>query len=232
MLADSEATAEDLKRFLGVPEEKVFVTLLGVSAEFAPAEPDAVAALRLKLRLPEHFFLYVGTIEPRKNLPRVIRAWDRTVEQHGWDLVIAGRDGWKTKNTQSAIQRAHNGARIHRIGFVDTEDLPALYSAADAFVWPSLWEGFGLPVLEAMACGTPVITSNTSSLPEVAGRAALLVDPENEELLGENMVRLAGDAKQRAALHNMGLNRARELSWERTAEATLAAYDRALSKRR
>lgn len=228
ILADSECTRDDIEAYLGIPQERIDVTLLGVSELFRPPEPERLAQYRSEAGLPDGFFLYAGTIEPRKNIPRIIQAWDSSFKEHGLDLVIAGRDGWKTGRVERALQKARHRERIHRTGFVDAGDLPLLYGAATAFVWPSLWEGFGLPPLEAMACGTPVITSSTSSLPEVVDTAALLVDPLDVHTLAELMTRIAKDSKLRAALRNKGLNRARELSWRRTAELTMAAYQRAL----
>lgn len=228
IIADSICTREDIEAYLGISETRIDVTLLGVSEVFRPQTPESVAEYRTAAGLPESFFLYAGTLEPRKNIPRIVQAWDASFEEHGLDLVIAGRDGWKTGGITRAIQTASHRDRIHRIGFVASADQPLLYSAATAFVWPSLWEGFGLPPLEAMACGTPVITSSTSSLPEVVDTAALLADPLDVHALSGLMIRIAKDSKLRAALRNKGLNRARELSWRRTADLTMAAYQRAL----
>lgn len=228
LIADSESTAHDLEEFTGVPRERIDTIPLGVSREFAPAPGEACARLRGKLQLPERFFLYTGTLEPRKNLVRSIKAWSRNANALGFPaLVITGRDGWKTGPIEQAIAHAPHRARIHRTGFVAPEDLPVLYSAAEALIWPSLFEGFGLPVLEAMACGTPVITSNTGSLPEVAGDAAYLVDPRDTEAIAEALLRIAEDPATRANLRERGLQRAACFTWKSTAQQTLQSYARA-----
>ena len=141
--------------------------------------------------------------------------------------MIAGREGWKFGSIYEAATNARHSARIHFIGFVDDSLLPALLSAASIFVWPSLWEGFGLPPLEAMACGAPVITSNTSSLPEVVGDAALMVQPEDTEAISEAMRSLAGDAALCASFKQLGLERATKFTWKRTADLTYESYCRA-----
>jgi glycosyltransferase involved in cell wall biosynthesis len=228
IIADSHATAGDLEKFLGVPRERCVVVPLGVGEELKPADAGEVKRARLKYGLPERFFLYLGTIEPRKNLPRLIEAFDRIAATTDFHLVIAGREGWKADATRRAHAEAAYGARIHFPGFVRAEEMAAVMTAATAFVWPSLWEGFGLPPLEAMACGVPVITSNTSSLPEVAGDAALLVNPDDAGAIATAMKRLAADGDLRARLRAGGLERARALTWRRTAELTAAAYRRVL----
>lgn len=228
VIADSEATAGDLREKLGVPADRIDVVPLGVSERFRPAEPAASSSVRARYRLPERFFLYAGTVEPRKNLVRVIEAWSRVADACAVDLAIAGRDGWKHAPVSRAIAQAKCGARIHRIGYVEEEDFPALLSAADAFVWPSLWEGFGLPPLEAMACGTPVLTSRVSSLPEVVGDAALLVDPNDTAAIAANLLRLAEDDTLRARLRVLGLERAAGYSWRATAQHVLETYRVAL----
>jgi len=228
LIADSQATARDIAEFLGFPSGRIDVIPLGVDTTFHPATEDACRGVREKYRLPAAFFLYVGTMEPRKNLPRLIRAWSRIAGEVSPDLVIAGRQGWKTDALQKALASSAHAARIHLPGFVAAEDLPAMLTAAQVFVWPSLLEGFGLPPLEAMACGTPVLTSSTSSLPEVAGDAALLVDPEDEDALAGGLRMLAGDEALRAGLRAKGLTRAAHFTWARTARMTIEAYRRAL----
>ncbi len=228
LLADSQATADDLQSLLGVPPDKIVVTHLGVDEGFAPAPSTAIEAVRKRLRLPRKFFLYLGTIEPRKNLPRVIAAYDEIAAGCDLDLVIAGREGWRTGETRAAWERSPSKSRIHFPGFVSSAEMCALLSAAEVFVWPSLWEGFGLPPLEAMACGTPVITSSTSSLPEVVGDAGLTVNPEDTGAIAHAMRTLVNDVALRARLRDAGLARAREFTWKRTAELTARAYERAL----
>lgn len=228
ILADSTATADDLRALLGVSPERIVVTPLGVDDRFEPATATRIAEVRRAYRLPEGFFLYLGTIEPRKNLPRVIEAFDAVAGSCELDLVIAGREGWRPESTRIAYALSRNRSRIHFPGFVSSEDIPAVLSAAEIFVWPSLWEGFGLPPLEAMACGVPVIASSTSSLPEVVGDAGILVDPEDAGAIAEAMRRLADDPALRARFRDAGRARSREFTWRRTAELTARAYERVL----
>lgn len=227
IIADSEATAEDVVRFTDTPRDRIDVVPLGVSPIFQPASGQARAAVRAKYGLPERFFLYVGTLEPRKNLPRLVAAWSRVADDIPQDLVLAGRRGWKTRAIEKALADSPHAARVHRPGFIAQEDLPAALSAADAFVWPSLFEGFGLPPLEAMACGAPVLTSAVSSLPEVAGGAALLVEPEDVDALAQALHALATDPAKRAILCQAGERRAQAFTWARTAAWTAQSYARA-----
>lgn len=224
VIADSEATARDIEARLGVPRARVSVAPLGVSPEFYPRDASEQARVRARYSLPDAFLLFVGTIEPRKNLVRLIEAHAQVEE--GPPLAIAGRRGWKFEATLSAAARKPE--RILFPDFIDEDDLSAVLSAAHAFVWPSLWEGFGLPPLEAMACGTPVLTSNTSSLPEVVGDAGVLVDPENVESIAEGLRRVTGDEELRARLRTAGVARAAKFSWEATGKQVVAGYERAL----
>lgn len=226
VVADSEATAYDLRELMGVQPGRIDVVPLGVDRQFQPVAQSERAAVRQQYRLPSEFMLYVGTLEPRKNIARLIRAWDRVADGLAEDLVIAGRAGWKTEEIADALEGARHQSRIHLCGFIEQEDLPAVIGAARSFVWPSLFEGFGLPVLEAMACGVPVLTSNNSSLPEVAGEGALLVDPESDDAVAEGLQRISSDDLLRARLAAAGLARAAEFTWERTAKQTLAVYER------
>jgi len=226
IIADSQATARDVHGLIDIDEARITAIPLGVGDTFRPPSETLVKNARKQYGLPERFFLYVGTLEPRKNLARVVRSWDAVAANIPEDLVIAGRVGWKTNELDDAIAHARHRERIHRPGFIDAPDLPGLLGAARAFVWPSLYEGFGLPVLEAMACGTPVITSDTTSLPEVAGDAALLVDPCDEEAIAEAMTHLSQDNALRESLHVAGPARAAQFTWQRCAEETMAVYRR------
>ena len=169
--------------------------------------------------------LYVGTLQPRKNLARVIEAFARAAAAPafaGLQLVLAGKKGWLYDDLFAQVERMGLAGRVLFPGYVDDADLPALLSGALAFVFPSLYEGFGIPVLEAGACGVPVITSNTSSLPEVAGDAALLVDPHDVDAIAEAMTRLVTDEALRAELSRRGLANVQRFSWEKCARETLA----------
>lgn len=230
LIADSYATAIDLSTILKAPQDKIDIVPLGVGEPFGPTTEEQQATVRQFYGLPEQFFLYVGTIEPRKNLARLIEAWSKIAANLPYDLVIAGREGWKCRPVRDAAKISPHAARIHFPGFIKPEDLPALLGAARAFVWPSLWEGFGLPPLEAMACGTPVVSSNRSSIPEALGDAALLVDPQNVEHLASAMRDAAANEALREGLVKAGLARANTFTWRRTAQLTVAAYRRALER--
>lgn len=223
----SEASKRDIIRCYKISEEKITVTLLAAGREFQPAPPgitdDAVA------NLPRPYILNVGTLEPRKNLEGLIRAF-ASARQKGLPhkLVITGARGWGKSPLTDLIRDSALENAIIFTGFIDDNDLPHLYKGADFFVYPSLYEGFGLPILEAMGCGTPVITSNLSSMPEVAGDAALLVDPRSESELSTAMLQLAGDEKRRNSMREMGIIRAAGFGWERTVGETWQVYERLL----
>jgi glycosyltransferase involved in cell wall biosynthesis len=170
--------------------------------------------------------LFVGTIEPRKNLVRLMRAFALAVRETGTDhqLVIAGADGWKVGAVRAAYEVSPVRDRIHFIGYIPEDELPAAYSGADLFAYPSLCEGFGLPPLEAMACGTAVLTSQISSLPEVVGDAALTVDPFDVNAIANGLIRLMTDRSAREALAAAGVTRAAAFRWDRVATQTLAVY--------
>lgn len=222
-IADSHATKRDLMEMAGVPGECVDVAHLGVSPLFRPVDAVRQGAARAKYTLPPAYFLYVGTLEPRKNLPGLLRAFDRVADSVSQDLVIGGREGWKVAGIRETLGGMRHAARVKFPGFIDDADLPAVMSAAHAFVWPSLFEGFGLPPLEALACGTPVLTSATSSLPELLEGHALLVDPNSEEAIAEGLVALASDgpgAAEASTAHAQGF------TWEQTADSVVAAYRR------
>src|SRR3989338_2593793 len=180
VLAVSQSTKSDLEHLYKIPSEKITVTPLGVGDEFKPIPKtdDTLKAVRKKYNLPEYFMLYFGTIEPRKNILGLIQAFEifksHQLPDASHRLVIAGSKGWLYHEVFEAARRSPYARDIRFAGFIDTQDKPALYSLADVFVYPSFFEGFGLPVLEAMACGVPIITANRSSLPEVAGDAAIL----------------------------------------------------------
>lgn len=210
---------------LPIPADKVFVTHCGVGEEFRKVNDDTLLqSVRTRYRLPERFILTVGTLEPRKNLPFLLEAYCRFVALTRTDLglVIAGRSGWKL----GSLKSAWNGPaqQVVLTGFVPQDDLVALYSLADALILPSIYEGFGLPPLEAMACGCPVIVSSSGSLPEVVGDAALFIDPEDPDSLVAVMSRLEANRSLRAELTRRGLERAKQFTWRYAAEKTLHVY--------
>jgi len=221
VLADSQATKDDLIALYGVSESKITVLLSGVDSRFERVDDaNVLQALRVKYRLGDRPYIFsVGTVQPRKNYPRLIRAL-AALRAEGRDigLVIAGGRGWLDDPIYSAIRGNGLAQYVQLIGFADDEDLPALYSGAAAFAFPSLYEGFGLPILESMACGTPVVTSNVSSLPEVAGNDALMVDPTDVEALTDALRRLLDDETLRERLISGGLARVREFTWDRAAQ--------------
>jgi glycosyltransferase involved in cell wall biosynthesis len=225
VLADSECTRQDLVRFLQVPAERIEVLHLGVEPAFRPLEDRGLLeAVRARYALPERFLLTVGTIEPRKNLPRLFAALAGLPESQRLPLVVAGRPGWLYQESYAAVERLGLPPWVRFLGFVPDADLPALYNLALALVYPSLYEGFGLPPLEAMACGTPVLTSNVSSLPEVVDRAAVLVDPGDVAAIGTGLARLLTDAGLRDGLRAAGLQRARAFTWEKAAQRLLSVF--------
>lgn len=229
IVAVSEATATALVKRLGVARDTIDVVYNGVDERFVQADEASATTVREKHKLPDRYFLFVGTLEPRKNLERLIRSWARIADKVEVDLVLVGREGWKAEPIYEAIRTVEEPDRIHQIGFLDHDDLPGVMAAAEALVYPSLAEGFGIPVAEAMACGTPVITSKVSSLPEVAGDAGLLVDPLDVGEIGGAMRRVAENEDLRADLSQRGIERAKMFSWRRSAEQTLDTYRKALA---
>lgn len=224
----SEASRADIIRCFKMQEDKVTVTLLAADRMFKPA-PDGIPGDDV-VNLPRPYILNVGTLEPRKNLAGLLRAFAaarrRGLQQK---LVITGARGWGNSPLAGLVRDLALDDAVVFTGFVDDNDLPHLYKGADFFVYPSLYEGFGLPILEAMGCGTPVITSNVSSMPEVAGDAALLVDPRSEDELASAMLRVAGDGGLRAGMREQGIIQASSFSWEKTAQDTLAVYGKVLA---
>lgn len=231
VVADSECTKRDAVHLYRLDEAKIKVIYGGVNPRFRPADPQEIEAVRARYGLPECLILSVGTIEPRKNLTSLVDAY-RALRHRGaeFKLVIVGKKGWLYQSFFRRLRELGLEDEVIFPGFMPDEDLPALYSAADLFVFPSLYEGFGLPVLEAMACGVPVITSNTSSLPEVAGEAALLVDPNSVEELTSAMRSVLESKQLRDELRAKGPKQAAKFSWESAARETLAIYASILSR--
>lgn len=227
VIAPSEATAADIRREYACSSAKTHVTPYAAPPEFSGRPPeDAMRSCLDGLGIERPYMLYVGNLQPRKNVARLLRAFAQARTDAGFAhrLVIVGQAGWHCGQELRELRRAEAAGHALHAGYVDDESLPAFYAGADAFLFPSLMEGFGLPVLEAMAMGTPVLTSNTSSLPEVAGGAALLVPPHDEHEIAEGISALASDQRLRSRLREAGLARAAQFSWRRTAEATVEVY--------
>jgi glycosyltransferase involved in cell wall biosynthesis len=225
VLADSAATRSDLMELYGTPPGKISVLYSGVNAAFKPIrDATLLQAARARYGLGDGpFILAVGTLQPRKNYARLIQAFAELREKE-LALVIAGGRGWLYEQIFAEVERLGLGRRVIFPGFVADEDLPALYSAAAVLAYPSIYEGFGLPILEAFACGTPVVSSNASCLPEVAGQAALLVAPTDIAALAEGLARALSDTALRAQMTAAGLARARIFTWQGAAQQLLEHY--------
>jgi glycosyltransferase involved in cell wall biosynthesis len=207
-----------------VPPEKIVVTYNAAEARFAPPDPAELAAVRARAGLPERFILFISTLEPRKNVPMLLDAYARIAASTDAPLIIGGGKGWLYDAIFAKAESLNLGDRVRFVGFIDSQDLPLWYAAATVFTLPSLYEGFGMGLLEAMSCGTPVVTTTSSSLPEVVGDAGLLVPPTDADALAEALLRLLNDASLHAEMRERGLQQARRFSWRETAERTLAAY--------
>jgi glycosyltransferase involved in cell wall biosynthesis len=219
----SEFSKKEIIDLLGLPPDKITVTLLGVDNAFRPGKQTVPG-------LPERYILSLGNLEPRKNLPLLVNAYASLPGdlQERYPLVIAGAKAWHHHELNKTLSSLERKGKIILTGYIPQGVLPNLHKNASLFVYPSLYEGFGLPVLEAMASGVPVITSNTTSLPEVVGDAGLLVDPQNVDALREGISRLLADDTLRRDISGKGLERARLFSWEKCCRETLAVYERVI----
>jgi glycosyltransferase involved in cell wall biosynthesis len=227
ILADSQATKDDLISVYNLPPSKITVLLSGVDPRFHRVDDAAKQqAVREKYGLGAQPYIFsVGTVQPRKNYGRLIQALAE-IRARGYPhhLVIAGGKGWLEDPIYQTVRETHLERAVHFIGFADETDLPTLYSGADCFAFPSLYEGFGIPVLESMACGTPVVTSNISSLPEAAGNAALLVDPYSVEAISNSLLCLIEDTNTRQELVRQGYQHVQNFTWTKAAEQLRALY--------
>lgn len=229
-IAASEYTKSEMVRLLGLAAERIDVTYQAPRDAFAPALPQERDEVLTRLALPQSFFLYVGTLEPRKNLPGLLRAFaglPAAVRQRH-PLVLVGAWGWKIGELQAALRDALRPGEVLLLGYLHDRTLAKLYTACTALVWPTFYEGFGMPPLEAMACGAPVIVSRATSLPEVVGDAGVLLDPGDEAAWSAAMLRAASEPEWRREARERSLARAAEFSWRRCAEQTVACYRRAL----
>lgn len=232
LIAISSSTAQDLGKFFDVPATKISIIFPGVDAVYRPIEEVSILRhFRQRRNLPERFILFVGTLEPRKNLLTLLKAYAQFKHQTKTNhkLVLAGSPGWLYQPIYAAVEELGLGDDVLFPGFIPEDELPLWYNTADIFVYPSLYEGFGLPPLEAMACGTPVLVSNASSLPEVVGDAALLVDPYRPDAWAAALSRLCSDRHLRDDLAARGPKWAQTFSWTRMAKETILVYQAVLT---
>jgi len=233
IVVDSDFIRSEVIEHFSVTPDKVFTTLLGVGQEFHPFVPDNIASTLSSYNLGyKSYLLVVGTLEPRKNLPMILGAYKALSQElrERFPLVIAGMRGWNLEQLDKDLQDMVQSGQVRLLGYVCDSELPKFYAGAKAFLFPSRYEGFGLPPLEAMASGLPVIASNRASIPEVVGDAGILLDPDDPVKWTNAMNSLLGDDEQANRMSNLSLERARTFTWERCAEQTLAAYEYALGR--
>ncbi len=231
VIAVSETTRRDVVRTYGIAPERISTIPNGIDADWRRVDDVELERWRRQQGLPERFLLFVGTVQPRKNLTTLLEAFARLGPEFPWPLFVVGAAGWLDSPIYRRVEDLGLARRVRFTGYVPPEELRYWYSAATIFIYPSLYEGFGLPLLEAMACETPVITSNCSALPEVAGDAAVLVEPTDPLAIAAAIQSLVMDEERRRMLAQAGRERARQFTWERTARETAAVY-RALSEQR
>jgi len=232
ILADSDSTRRDLIELMAVAPERISVLYPGVEPRFQPVQDtEVLERVRVSYSLPEQFILGLGTLQPRKNFHGLIEAFRWLLATRGGEreianlhLVIVGGKGWMYEDTLAQVEHHGLEERVHFLGFVADGDLPALYDLASVFAFPSWYEGFGLPVLEAMACGTPVVAANNSSLPEVVGRAGLMIDAGDSEALADALGQLLKDQELRSRLVYAGWQQARNFTWEAAGRYLLNVY--------
>jgi len=229
VITDSEAVRQEVCEHLRVASQKVIAIPLAPRAEFAPVSPEVTAEVRKRLGVEDEFVLFAGTMEPRKNLVALICAFEEVLRSSELrpQLVVAGKVGWKQNDVLQNLERSVFSDRIELLGYVSDADLCALYSSCRAFVYPSIYEGFGLPPLEAMACGAPVIAS---PVPSVTADAARVISPTDVQGLARNLMELLTDAGARESASAAGLKHASKFSWEQTAMLTREVYNEALAR--
>jgi len=224
----SQSSKREIIEYLGVPDEKVHIIYPGVDTDryHSGIDRDMIDGILKKYALPDAYFLYLGTLEPRKNIETIVEAYRLYNKNHGGDirLVIAGKKGWQYERIFEKVREYGLEQRIIFPGYVSEEDKPGLYAGARAFLFPSLYEGFGMPPLEAMACGTPVIAAAASSLPEVMGDAGCMVEPMDTEAIAGYMHALASDREFSDSIRARGFDRAKKFSWDKSVEALFRVY--------
>jgi len=231
ILSISEFTKNELVEIMGISPDKITVTPLAQPENFYAPSNSQIEQFKKEKQLPDNYFLYLGNIEPRKNLISLIHAYKNFSEsKHNIKLILAGEQTWLSEPVIQEIKNLNLENSVFLPGYLDENDLPLWYGSALAFVYPSKYEGFGLPVIEAMAAGTPVITSNISSLPEVAGDAAVLISPDDIDAWANSMATIANSSEMRERYINSGITRASEFSWEKCAKMTYDVYTKVVSR--
>jgi glycosyltransferase involved in cell wall biosynthesis len=227
ILTNSETTKRDIVERLKIPSDKIHVTHLGADECFRPMPKEAIQPVLERHGLHKPYLLFVGTLEPRKNLETLILAFNLLKEKNRipHQLVLAGQKGWLSEPIFRAIEASPYRSDIVLTDYLEEGDLPALMNGAEVFAYPSFYEGFGLPVLEAMQCGTPVVTSNVSSMPEVGGDACLYADPHSMEEIADRILSVVQSADLKKTMMEKGIARSKRFSWEKCARETLAVYE-------
>jgi glycosyltransferase involved in cell wall biosynthesis len=222
VFAVSEHTKKDIIHYTGCGEEKITVTYEAADEIYQPiADNDFLRNVSRKYELPKQFILYVGSLSPRKNTPTLLRSFARVKDRIAHSLVITASKSWKDKNVYDLINHLGLQSRLVKLGYVEADDMPALYNMASVYIYPSVYEGFGLPVLEAMQCGCPVIASNATSIPEVAGDAAMLVEPMDVQAWADGIYQVIMNRRLREEMIKKGFARAKQFSWDKCAERIL-----------
>jgi glycosyltransferase involved in cell wall biosynthesis len=231
ILADSESTMKDLIKIYHVQKDKIVIIPAAADQIYRQLSENDIQKITSKYSLFSPFILYVGTIEPRKNISMILESFSFCLKQFPeYELVIAGKKGWYYEEIFQRLEKLHIQKKVRFLGYVPLSDLPGLYNAADLFIYPSQYEGFGIPPLEAMQCGTPVITSNTSSLPEVVGDGGIMINPNDPIALAIEIKKMLNDSNLREKQIQYGLERSKLFSWKKTAEMTWEVYENIINK--
>ncbi len=233
IIVDSRFIKNELISLLDVQEERITVVYLGVREDYKPRDNEVLAPELREFDLePKGYILSVGTLEPRKNILSLLQAYELLSDslKAGWPLVVVGMRGWKDQVISKRLDVLVSSGRIRALGYVSSDELPVIYAGAALFVYPSIYEGFGLPPLEAMASGVPVVASNRASLPEIVGNAGTLIDPEDIESLAQVIESLLDDQGKREQMARMGLQQAKKFTWEACAEKTFRVYQDVLMR--
>jgi glycosyltransferase involved in cell wall biosynthesis len=230
IIAVSNQTKNDIVELLGIPDYKIDVVYSAADERFQPLEPSLYQPILSKYNLPDQFILFVGTIEPRKNLIGLLKAYlhYKLNSDHPQKLVIVGAKGWKYSPIFAWIEQHQLHIDVIFTGFIEDDDLVSIYNGASVFVMPSIYEGFGIPILEAMGCGKPVIGSNVSSIPEVIGNSGILVPPDDYERLAQEIYEITSKEEKQTYYSRLSLERARHFDWKKTAAETKKVYDKIL----